>query len=245
MDASIFEGGLPPNLSFHLSIQDAALVLHLRTLAPIHDGGGGGGGSAVGSGASTPTTHPINEVPLLSLRQRFGLAEKLPLHDESGEIFQLSPNWHGFRSSAYSSTSTDPLSASAAAPAPSNSLSSWFHQIQQRATSPAPPSSSFRSQSPSPAVVITGPEGATMGATRTTLTAPATRKGREGRREGGGGGSDGVGGGGGGGGGVKVKVREKVRVESQDPALMAVMAKLSALGHRVEGRRGCLGVLMG
>ena len=32
-------------------------------------------------------------------------------------------------------------------------------------------------------------------------------------------------------GGEHVTVREKVRVESQDPSLMAVMAKLSALGH--------------
>ncbi|KAA6408342.1 MAG: hypothetical protein FRX48_08084 [Lasallia pustulata] len=34
-------------------------------------------------------------------------------------------------------------------------------------------------------------------------------------------------------GGQEVRVREKVRVESQDPSLMAVMAKLSAVGHGV------------
>ena len=40
-------------------------------------------------------------------------------------------------------------------------------------------------------------------------------------------------------------VKEKVRVESQDPSLMAVMAKLSALGHGVAVWRYNLAVLMG
>ena len=40
-------------------------------------------------------------------------------------------------------------------------------------------------------------------------------------------------------------VREKVRVESQDPSLMAVMAKLSALGHAVGGWRLKVGMVMG
>ncbi|KAI4132536.1 MAG: hypothetical protein LQ338_000635 [Usnochroma carphineum] len=44
--------------------------------------------------------------------------------------------------------------------------------------------------------------------------------------------------------GQEVKVRDKVRVESQDPSLMAVGAKLSAVGHAVEGWRYKLGVVM-
>ena len=45
--------------------------------------------------------------------------------------------------------------------------------------------------------------------------------------------------------GQEVKVKEKVRVESQDPSLMAVMAKLSALEHVVGWARGSLGIVMG
>lgn len=42
-----------------------------------------------------------------------------------------------------------------------------------------------------------------------------------------------------------MRVVEKVRIESQDPSLMAVMAKLSALGHAVAGWRGNLATVMG
>ena len=45
--------------------------------------------------------------------------------------------------------------------------------------------------------------------------------------------------------GEDVTVKEKVRVESQDPSLMAVMAKLSALGHSVGGWRLKVAVVMG
>ena len=45
--------------------------------------------------------------------------------------------------------------------------------------------------------------------------------------------------------GQEVVVREKARVESQDPSLMAVMAKLSALGHSVKGWRRKVQVVMG
>lgn len=45
--------------------------------------------------------------------------------------------------------------------------------------------------------------------------------------------------------GDEVKVREKVRVESQDPSLMAVMAKLTALQHEVQKWICALNVLMG
>ena len=45
--------------------------------------------------------------------------------------------------------------------------------------------------------------------------------------------------------GKEVKVREKVRVESQDPSLMAVMAKLSGLEHAVRGAGVMLATVMG
>lgn len=45
--------------------------------------------------------------------------------------------------------------------------------------------------------------------------------------------------------GQQIRVREKVRVESQDPALMAMMAKLSALSHAVAVWRNNLSIVMG
>ncbi|KAI2056635.1 hypothetical protein LOZ12_000799 [Ophidiomyces ophidiicola] len=45
--------------------------------------------------------------------------------------------------------------------------------------------------------------------------------------------------------GEDVKVKEKIRVESQDPSLMAVMAKLIALQHETAKLRKALGVVMG
>lgn len=45
--------------------------------------------------------------------------------------------------------------------------------------------------------------------------------------------------------GEEVRVKEKVRVESQDPSLMAVMAKLTALEHEVMKWLAALKVLMG
>lgn len=45
--------------------------------------------------------------------------------------------------------------------------------------------------------------------------------------------------------GEEVYVREKVRVESQDPSLMAAMAKLTALEHEVMRWVAALRVLMG
>lgn len=44
--------------------------------------------------------------------------------------------------------------------------------------------------------------------------------------------------------GDEVKVKEKVRVESADPNLMAAMAKLAALEHAVGMARCCLAVVM-
>ncbi|MCJ1255777.1 hypothetical protein MMC24_003594 [Lignoscripta atroalba] len=122
IDENIFNPPLPPTLSFHLSISEASLLLHLRTLFPVNTG--------------TPTsTFSTESLTGLSLRQRLGLAAKLPEHDESDQFFV------------------------------------------------------YRGQ--------------------------------------------------------EVKVREKIRVESQDPSLMAVMAKLSALEHRVGVARRSLAVVMG
>jgi hypothetical protein len=45
--------------------------------------------------------------------------------------------------------------------------------------------------------------------------------------------------------GSEVKVREKIRVESADPSLMAAMAKLAALEHTVGMARKCLSIVMG
>ena len=110
-----FSPPVPPSLSLHLSITDAALLLHVRTLAP--------------------PSAPESSLTGLSLRTRLGLGPRPPVHDE---------------------------------------LENVFH---------------YR--------------------------------------------------------GEEVTVKEKVRVESQDPSLMAVMAKLSALGHAVGGWRLRVGVVMG
>lgn len=118
----MFDPPPPPNLSFHLSIADSALVLLLRTLE--------GNGSA---GAPTAFASDIS-LTGFSLRDRiFGSRQRA--HDEANEVF----TWHG----------------------------------------------------------------------------------------------------------EEVQVKEKVRVESQDPSLMAVMAKLTALEHEVLRWIAALQVLMG
>ncbi|KAI9833328.1 MAG: hypothetical protein M1819_003723 [Sarea resinae] len=45
--------------------------------------------------------------------------------------------------------------------------------------------------------------------------------------------------------GQEVRVKDRVRVESQDPSLMAIMAKLSALEHSVALSRKALSIVMG
>ncbi|KAL9126363.1 MAG: hypothetical protein Q9217_004565 [Psora testacea] len=118
VDDDTFAPPLPPPFSPHLSISDAALVLHIRTLGP-------------------PTTQAEKSLSLtgLSIRTRLGLAARPQLHDELDQVFKYK--------------------------------------------------------------------------------------------------------------GEEVSVKEKVRVESQDPSLMAVMAKLSALGHSVASWRFRVGVVMG
>ena len=44
--------------------------------------------------------------------------------------------------------------------------------------------------------------------------------------------------------GSEVHVREKIRIESADPSLMAVLAKLAALEHTLGMARCCLGIVM-
>lgn len=45
--------------------------------------------------------------------------------------------------------------------------------------------------------------------------------------------------------GDQVRVKEKVRLESADPGLMSLAAKVGALEHGVEMARKCLDVVMG
>lgn len=45
--------------------------------------------------------------------------------------------------------------------------------------------------------------------------------------------------------GQEVRVKEKIRIESQDPALMAVAAKISALDHSISLSRRALSIVMG
>jgi Rogdi leucine zipper containing protein len=45
--------------------------------------------------------------------------------------------------------------------------------------------------------------------------------------------------------GVDVRVKEKIRVESADPNLIALMAKLAALEHNVSLSRKALDIVMG
>ncbi|KAK4964165.1 hypothetical protein LTR66_012445 [Elasticomyces elasticus] len=124
----IFDPPLPQNISFHLSIAEAALVLHIRTLEPVQV-----------TGTSTPSSFATtSSFSGFGLRDRLAVAlggTRTPLHDEANDVFA----WRG----------------------------------------------------------------------------------------------------------QDVRVREKVRVESQDPSLMAAMAKLRALGHSVARWRRALDVVLG
>lgn len=115
----VFDPPLPPYLSFHLTIVDAALVLHLRTLEP--------------SSANQASTAFGSEIGFALRDRLFG--PRLPSHDEQNNVFE----WQG----------------------------------------------------------------------------------------------------------EEVKVKEKIRVETQDPSLIAVMAKLSALEHEVLKCRASLKIVMG
>lgn len=116
-----FDPPLPANLALNMSIYEGSVLLVFRTLHQVSP--------------ATPTTFSTEALSGLSLRQRLGLAARLPEHDESDQTF------------------------------------------------------SYRGQD--------------------------------------------------------VRVREKVRVESQDPSLIAIMAKLSALNHTVGIARRNLAIVMG
>ncbi|KAL2359556.1 hypothetical protein RJZ56_007594 [Blastomyces dermatitidis] len=79
VDENSFNPPLPPYMSFHLSVSEAALVLNLRTLEPV-------------SPDSTPTTSFAPEISLsgFSLRDRL-FGSRHPVHDESGDVF----SWKG------------------------------------------------------------------------------------------------------------------------------------------------------
>ncbi|RMZ80063.1 hypothetical protein DV737_g3131, partial [Chaetothyriales sp. CBS 132003] len=81
VQAEVFQPPLPALLSLHLTIQDANIVLTIRTLAPTSPGGT----------PSTPAESPFS-LSGFSLRNKLlGLGPKAPNHDEMGEIFE----WRG------------------------------------------------------------------------------------------------------------------------------------------------------
>jgi hypothetical protein len=80
-DENVFQPPLGDHVSLHFTIQDANLVLTVRTLAPTSPGGT----------PSTPTEGAFS-LSGLNLRTRLlGLGPKPPNHDEMGEIYE----WRG------------------------------------------------------------------------------------------------------------------------------------------------------
>ena len=78
----VFDPPLPSHLSLHFTIQDANLVLTIRTLAP----------TSASHTPSTPTADSSFSLSGFNLRSRLlGLGTRLPTHDEIGEVFQ----WKG------------------------------------------------------------------------------------------------------------------------------------------------------
>ena len=79
--AETFQPPLPDNLSLHFTIQDANLVLTIRTLVPTSPGG-----------TPSSTSDAAFSLSGFSLRNKLlGLGPKAPNHDEMGEIYE----WHG------------------------------------------------------------------------------------------------------------------------------------------------------
>ncbi|KAK3109584.1 hypothetical protein LTR53_017006 [Teratosphaeriaceae sp. CCFEE 6253] len=80
-----FTPALPANLSFHLSISEAAVLLNVRTLEPAHPGAGATTPLGVAAGAAAPSYSGF------SLRDRLagalGAGGKQPVHDEANDIF--------------------------------------------------------------------------------------------------------------------------------------------------------------
>lgn len=78
-DDGLFDPPLPGNLSVHFTIQDANLVLTVRTLIPA-------------SPSHTPTGEMSFSLSGLNLRSRLlGLGPRLSTHDEVGQVFK----WRG------------------------------------------------------------------------------------------------------------------------------------------------------
>ena len=78
----VFDPPLPSYLSLHFTIQDANLVLVIRTLAP----------TSASHTPNTPTAESSFSLSGFNLRSRLlGLGTRLPTHDEIGEVFQ----WRG------------------------------------------------------------------------------------------------------------------------------------------------------
>ncbi|KAI4727313.1 hypothetical protein E4T49_04929 [Aureobasidium sp. EXF-10728] len=79
LDDKIFDPPPPPNLSFHLSIADAALLLHVRTLEPVSNTGSstplGGAPSFTGFGLRDRLAHAL------------GAGPRPPAHDEAEDVF--------------------------------------------------------------------------------------------------------------------------------------------------------------
>ena len=79
VEETIFEPYLPVHLSLHFTVQDANLVLTIRTLTP----------TSPSHTPSTPTADSSFSLSGFNLRNRLlGLGSKLPTHDEMGELFQ-------------------------------------------------------------------------------------------------------------------------------------------------------------
>lgn len=82
VDPKVFQPALPDHLSLHFTIQDANIVLTIRTLSPTSPGGT----------PSTPASDSGFSLSGFSLRNRLlGLGPRVPNHDETGEIFE----WQG------------------------------------------------------------------------------------------------------------------------------------------------------
>jgi hypothetical protein len=82
VDATVFQPPLPDHLSLHFTIQDANIVLTIRTLAPTSPGGT----------PHTPASDSGFSLSGFSLRNRLlGLGSRVPNHDEAGEVFE----WRG------------------------------------------------------------------------------------------------------------------------------------------------------
>lgn len=77
----VFDPRIPGGLSLHFAVQDANLVLTVRSIVPTSPGG-------------TPHTPAESAFSLsgLHLRNRLlGIAPRVPHHDETGEVFE----WRG------------------------------------------------------------------------------------------------------------------------------------------------------